>query len=103
VGGRPRPPHPHRGPPRSRAPPPRRRRRERALRVAAPRGRRLRRRPAARSAGGVPGGAARRPRFPPRPGKERDVYDAIVVGGRCAGSPTAMLLARKGYRVLLVD
>jgi flavin-dependent dehydrogenase len=30
-------------------------------------------------------------------------YDAIVVGGRCAGSPTAMLLARKGYRVLLVD
>jgi 2-polyprenyl-6-methoxyphenol hydroxylase-like FAD-dependent oxidoreductase len=31
------------------------------------------------------------------------VYDAIVVGGRCAGSPTAMLLARKGYRVLLVD
>jgi flavin-dependent dehydrogenase len=31
------------------------------------------------------------------------VYDAIVVGARCAGSPTAMLLARKGYRVLLVD
>ena len=30
-------------------------------------------------------------------------YDAIVVGGRCAGSPTAMLLARKGYRVLVVD
>src|SRR5688572_15941016 len=30
-------------------------------------------------------------------------YDAIVVGGRCAGSPTAMLLARKGYRVLMVD
>src|SRR5262252_2199828 len=30
-------------------------------------------------------------------------YDAIVVGARCAGSPTAMLLARKGYRVLLVD
>jgi 2-polyprenyl-6-methoxyphenol hydroxylase-like FAD-dependent oxidoreductase len=29
--------------------------------------------------------------------------DAIVVGARCAGSPTAMLLARKGYRVLLVD
>ena len=27
-------------------------------------------------------------------------YDAIVVGARCAGSPTAMLLARKGYRVL---
>jgi flavin-dependent dehydrogenase len=29
-------------------------------------------------------------------------YDAIVVGARCAGSPTAMLLARKGYRVLVV-
>jgi flavin-dependent dehydrogenase len=32
-----------------------------------------------------------------------DRYDAIVVGARCAGSPTAILLARKGYRVLLVD
>ena len=32
-----------------------------------------------------------------------DSYDVIVVGARCAGSPTAMLLARKGYRVLLVD
>ena len=31
------------------------------------------------------------------------MYDAIVVGARCAGSPTAMLLSRKGYRVLLVD
>jgi flavin-dependent dehydrogenase len=31
------------------------------------------------------------------------IYDAIVVGARCAGSPTAMLLARMGYRVLLVD
>jgi 2-polyprenyl-6-methoxyphenol hydroxylase-like FAD-dependent oxidoreductase len=30
-------------------------------------------------------------------------YDAIVVGARCGGSPTAMLLARAGYRVLLVD
>jgi 2-polyprenyl-6-methoxyphenol hydroxylase-like FAD-dependent oxidoreductase len=30
-------------------------------------------------------------------------YDAIVVGARCAGSPTAMLLARKGYKVLMVD
>jgi 2-polyprenyl-6-methoxyphenol hydroxylase-like FAD-dependent oxidoreductase len=30
-------------------------------------------------------------------------YDAIIVGARCAGSPTAMLLARNGYRVLLVD
>ena len=31
------------------------------------------------------------------------MFDAIVVGARCAGSPTAMLLARKGYRVLLLD
>ena len=30
-------------------------------------------------------------------------YDAIVIGARCGGSPTAMLLARDGYRVLLVD
>jgi 2-polyprenyl-6-methoxyphenol hydroxylase-like FAD-dependent oxidoreductase len=30
-------------------------------------------------------------------------YDAIVVGARCAGSPTALLLARKGYKVLVVD
>jgi 2-polyprenyl-6-methoxyphenol hydroxylase-like FAD-dependent oxidoreductase len=30
-------------------------------------------------------------------------YDAIVVGARCAGSSTAMLLARAGHRVLLVD
>jgi 2-polyprenyl-6-methoxyphenol hydroxylase-like FAD-dependent oxidoreductase len=34
---------------------------------------------------------------------ERTDYDAIVVGARCAGSPTAMLLARAGWRVLLVD
>ena len=30
-------------------------------------------------------------------------YDAIVIGARCAGAPTAMLLARRGYRVLLLD
>ncbi len=30
-------------------------------------------------------------------------YDVIVVGARCGGAPTAMLLARKGARVLLVD
>lgn len=30
-------------------------------------------------------------------------YDVVVVGARCAGSPVAMLLARKGYQVLLVD
>lgn len=31
------------------------------------------------------------------------MFDAIIVGARCGGSPTAMLLARQGYRVLLVD
>jgi 2-polyprenyl-6-methoxyphenol hydroxylase-like FAD-dependent oxidoreductase len=31
------------------------------------------------------------------------MYDAIVIGARCAGSPTAMLLARQGFNVLLVD
>jgi len=30
-------------------------------------------------------------------------YDVIVVGARCAGSPVAMLLARRGYKVLVVD
>jgi 2-polyprenyl-6-methoxyphenol hydroxylase-like FAD-dependent oxidoreductase len=30
-------------------------------------------------------------------------WDVIVVGARCAGSPTAMLLARAGYKVLVVD
>lgn len=33
----------------------------------------------------------------------RSTYDAIVIGARCAGAPTAMLLARAGARVLLVD
>ena len=31
------------------------------------------------------------------------MYDAIVIGARCAGAPVAMLLARKGYKVLLLD
>ncbi|MEU4423412.1 NAD(P)/FAD-dependent oxidoreductase [Actinoplanes sp. NPDC024001] len=30
-------------------------------------------------------------------------FDVIVVGARCAGAPLAMLLARRGYRTLLVD
>src|SRR4051794_13221673 len=30
-------------------------------------------------------------------------YDAIVVGGRCAGAATAMLLARGGLRVLVLE
>jgi flavin-dependent dehydrogenase len=31
------------------------------------------------------------------------MYDAIIVGARCAGSSTAMLLARRGFKVLLLD
>ncbi|HZN80605.1 MAG TPA: NAD(P)/FAD-dependent oxidoreductase [Mycobacterium sp.] len=30
-------------------------------------------------------------------------YDAIVVGGRCSGAATAMLLARGGMRVLVIE
>ena len=33
----------------------------------------------------------------------RDRYDVIVAGARCAGASTAMLLARQGLRVLVVD
>lgn len=33
----------------------------------------------------------------------KEGYDAIVLGARCAGAPTAMLLARMGHRVLVVD
>ena len=39
---------------------------------------------------------------PPTIGRQRE-YDAIVVGARAAGASTAMLLARAGRRVLLVD
>ncbi len=35
--------------------------------------------------------------------KGTEMHDAIVVGARCAGSATAMLLARLGYRVLMID
>ncbi|MFE0174988.1 NAD(P)/FAD-dependent oxidoreductase [Streptomyces sp. NPDC059002] len=31
------------------------------------------------------------------------MYDVIVIGARCAGSPAAMLFARQGYRVLLLE
>ena len=34
---------------------------------------------------------------------EHDRYDAIVVGARCAGAATALLLARGGMRVLAID
>ena len=30
-------------------------------------------------------------------------YDALIVGARCAGAATAMLLARAGLRVLVID
>ncbi|HUF87159.1 MAG TPA: NAD(P)/FAD-dependent oxidoreductase, partial [Thermohalobaculum sp.] len=33
----------------------------------------------------------------------RNDYDAVVVGARCAGAATAMLLARSGLRVLMVE
>src|ERR1700733_14780146 len=39
----------------------------------------------------------------PKSGAMTAVYDAIVVGLRCAGAPLAMLLARRGYRVLGID
>ncbi|WP_431916460.1 NAD(P)/FAD-dependent oxidoreductase [Micromonospora wenchangensis] len=31
------------------------------------------------------------------------MYDAIVIGARCSGASTALLLARQGHRVLVVD
>ena len=31
------------------------------------------------------------------------MYDVVVIGARCAGSSTAMLLAQRGYSVLAVD
>src|SRR5258708_7129994 len=34
---------------------------------------------------------------------QSSAYDVVVVGARCAGAPLAMLLARKGRRVLAVD
>jgi flavin-dependent dehydrogenase len=33
----------------------------------------------------------------------REEFDAVIVGARCAGAATAMLLARAGLRVLVVD
>jgi 2-polyprenyl-6-methoxyphenol hydroxylase-like FAD-dependent oxidoreductase len=33
----------------------------------------------------------------------RKRYDAIIIGARCAGAATAMLLARSGMKVLMVD
>src|SRR5918992_2192722 len=31
------------------------------------------------------------------------MYDVVIVGARCAGSPLAMHLAKKGHQVLLID
>jgi 2-polyprenyl-6-methoxyphenol hydroxylase-like FAD-dependent oxidoreductase len=30
-------------------------------------------------------------------------YDAVIIGARCAGAATALLLARSGAKVLMVD
>jgi menaquinone-9 beta-reductase len=32
-----------------------------------------------------------------------EAYDALIVGARCAGAATAMLMARKGMRVIAID
>ncbi|MGZ6695293.1 MAG: NAD(P)/FAD-dependent oxidoreductase [Solirubrobacteraceae bacterium] len=37
------------------------------------------------------------------PAYSRRTFDAIVIGARCAGAATAMVLARAGHSVLLVD
>src|SRR5262245_25927032 len=47
--------------------------------------------------------AARRYRQRTARARRYTVYDVTVSGARCAGAPTAMLLARQGLRVLLVD
>lgn len=31
------------------------------------------------------------------------MYDVVVVGARCAGASIAMLLARQGHRILMID
>ena len=41
--------------------------------------------------------------MPPLTVKPMSSYDVVVVGARCAGSPLAMLLARAGHSVLLLD
>ncbi len=38
-----------------------------------------------------------------RPGANPNRYDVAIVGGRVAGAATAMLLARRGLRVLVID
>jgi 2-polyprenyl-6-methoxyphenol hydroxylase-like FAD-dependent oxidoreductase len=36
-------------------------------------------------------------------GAQRQSYDAVIVGARCAGSPLATRLAERGWSVLLID
>jgi 2-polyprenyl-6-methoxyphenol hydroxylase-like FAD-dependent oxidoreductase len=36
-------------------------------------------------------------------GAQRQSYDAVIVGARCAGSPLAARLAERGWSVLIVD
>jgi len=47
------------------------------------------------------------PSLPPRPkiaaGPSRHVYDVVVLGGQLGGAFAASLLAKRGYRVLLVE
>ncbi len=92
--------HPHLGAAGRRDRSRRRRRRFGALRLAVAGRRRRRGRPAAGPSARVPRDAAPRHR---RQEPVMTAYDVIVVGARCAGSPTAMLLARRGLRVLVVD
>src|SRR5262245_6428074 len=57
-----------------------------------------------RSSGREPAADTPTPTLSPRRGLYSPaVYDAIVIGARCAGAATAMLLARRGLAVLLVD
>src|SRR5690348_1060725 len=49
----------------------------------------------------------RSPALPPRERESHmfadEAYDALVVGARCAGAATAMLMARQGMRVLVIE
>jgi 2-polyprenyl-6-methoxyphenol hydroxylase-like FAD-dependent oxidoreductase len=38
-----------------------------------------------------------------QPITEQEHYDVVIVGARCAGAATAMLLARRGLRVLALE